>query len=151
MLKPKFNTGCHFLWLLLLLFAVISCGGKDGPNSGTDPDEAHNPVLAVKTLGFYGVPGGDVRIGGIPWQTSRIYSEGKLSFSIQDPSAIKVSSLSGLPEKMKKGDKVSFIYKVSSSGVHTVREEMSGVEVLKVSVDTVWLRKDENTYFVIRQ
>lgn len=136
---------------LVLAFCAFSCventPGQEEPEEPEVPVD--DPVLAVSHPGAYGVSGGNevLEEGG---QTSFLQYSGGASWRLIHPSSGKVVSLSGLPEKFRRGARVGFLYRVIDRGIVRESQPFSGVEVLQVTDTLVWLKKDEHTYFVLQ-
>ena len=128
---------------------IFSCEGKERRVSVVQSVE--DPIFRVQTLGAYGVPGGDVVYRPELFQFSRLlYGEDRMSFRFVEPSSARVVSLGSLPRTMEPGMLLTLRYSVVEQGFTRVSESFS-VQVIRVRDHLVWLKKDENTYFVIRQ
>lgn len=128
---------------------IFSCEGAQRRVSIVQSVE--DPIFRVQTMGAYGVPGGDVVYRPDQFQFSRLlYGENKMSFRLMDPSSARVMSLGGLPRSMEPGMLLTLRYSVVEQGFTRVSESFP-VQVIRVREQLVWLKKDDNTYFVIRQ
>ena len=138
--------------LLLLLSACIlaSCEEpvpvKPSPTGPVDPET--EPVLRVQIPGAYGVKGGD-QVLQLSRQSSILTYGKTFSYRMLDPATLTVVSLTGLPVGLDTGDKVSFQYRLSRRGVTLASEAFEDVPVLLVSDKRAWLKKDDNTFFVL--
>jgi hypothetical protein len=117
----------------------------------TPPDPGkEDPIVQVVVPGAYGVPGGSQVYNPDRHQLSALECpDGTLTFRMLDPGERKVLGLYGLPAKLKVGDRVSFRFRVLVNGYTLQSEEYTGVQVLKLTPDGIWLKKDDTTYFVL--
>lgn len=131
------------LSLLLLM-------GCPGPHP-TPPDPGkEDPIVQVVVPGAYGVPGGSQVYNPNRHQLSALECpDGTLIFRLMDPGERKVLGLYGIPSKLNVGDRISFQFRVTVNGYTLQSEEYSGVQVLKLTPDGIWLKKDDSTYFVL--
>lgn len=131
---------------VLLLLLLWGC-----PSRPTPPDPGkEDPIVQVVVPGAYGVPGGSQVYNADRHQLSTLECpDGTLTFRMLDPGERKVLGLYGLPAKLKVGDLVSFRFRVLVNGYTLQSEEYTGVQVLKLTPDGIWLKKDDTTYFVL--
>ena len=131
---------------VLLLLLLWGC-----PSRPTPPDPGkEDPIVQVVVPGAYGVPGGSQVYNADRHQLSTLECpDGTLTFRMLDPGERKVLGLYGLPTKLKVGDRVSFRFRVLVNGYTLQSEEYTGVQVLKLTPDGIWLKKDDTTYFVL--
>ena len=117
----------------------------------TITQSVEDPIFRTHTIGAYGVPGGDIVFDRERFQYSRLlYGSQFLSFRLYEPSAARVVSLSGLFRQMEAGMRFPVLYRVSEEGYTRILERFE-VQVIRVRTPLVWLKKDENTYFVIKE
>lgn len=117
----------------------------------TVTQSVEDPVFRTHTIGAYGVPGGDVIFDRERFQYSRLhYGTDRLSFRLFNPSAVRLATLSGLSRNMEPGMLFTVLYRVQEGGLTRVSESYE-VQVIRVKESLVWLKKDENTYFVLRK
>ena len=102
-----------------------------------------------RQIGAYGVKGGDCLYDPARHQLSWLHYPGGTSLRILEPATAKVSTLSGLPEKLEAGQEFTIHYRVCEKGLVTVSESYPGVRVLRVTPSLVWLRKSDNIYFIV--
>lgn len=117
----------------------------------TITQSVEDPIFRTHTIGAYGVPGGDIVFDRERFQYSRLlYGTRSLSFRLYEPSAARVVSLSGLSPQMEAGMRFPVLYRVSEGGYTRVLERFD-LQVIRVRTPLVWLKKDENTYFVVKE
>lgn len=110
-----------------------------------------DPIFRVHTIGAYGVPGGDVVFAPERFQYGRLlYGADGLSFRLYEPSAARVVTLSGLKRPMEPGMQLRVFYRVLEGGYTRVSQPLE-VQVIRVREPLVWLKKDDNTYFVVKE
>lgn len=131
----------------LSLLLLMGCPGPQP----TPPDPGkEDPIVQVVVPGAYGVPGGSQVYNPDRHQLSALECpDGTLIFRLLDPGERKVLGLYGIPSKLKVGDRISFQFRVTVNGYTLQSEEYSGVQVLKLTPDGIWLKKDDSTYFVL--
>ena len=147
-------TGKRLIYIVILAFALVcSCIPKTpdrptptppAPPVPDDPD----PITMITTPGAYGVEGGDVIFDFATDQLSVVAYSGGCSYRILNPQEVTVISVSGLPRVLKTGDSVSFLYRVQKQG-HSVVSTRYEMTVLQMKDGKAWLKKDDNTFFVI--
>lgn len=144
------------LCLFALLLFLPACREKIPPvdPEGGEPEPPvvveEDPVLQVKELGAYGVPGGEIVLRN-GWQLAVLrYGGGRQSLRLVQPSQVRIASLSGLPRPLRAGMQVDALYREAEQGLTRVCIPYR-LEVLRVSGDTVWLKESEQTYFVVEQ
>lgn len=133
---------------------VVACGvfcacePREKPVPPGPEPEVEDPVVKVQIPGAYGVPGGDQIL--LPSRQCGVLFYGN-SFSVRllDPGTVTVASLSGLPSGLSQGQKVSFVYRLSSRGRTLALESYEDIPVIRVKDNMAWLKKDEQTFFVI--
>lgn len=131
------------LSLLLLM-------GCPGPQPTPPAPGKEDPIVQVVVPGAYGVPGGSQVYNPDRHQLSALECpDGTLIFRLMDPGERKVLGLYGIPSKLNVGDRISFQFRVTVNGYTLQSEEYSGVQVLKLTPDGIWLKKDDSTYFVL--
>lgn len=140
-----------FQWLLCIALscAVLgACEPRENPVPPAPEPEVEDPVVKVQVPGAYGVPGGDQIL--LPSRQCGVLIYGNnFSFRLLDPSTVTVASLSGLPSGLRTGQKVAFVYRLSSRGRTLALQPYEDVTVVQVKDNTAWLKKDDNTFFVI--
>jgi hypothetical protein len=110
-----------------------------------------DPILRVHEPGAYGVPGGDVVYDPDRSQYSLLfYGEEGLSVRFLEPDAAQVTILSGLSRKLETGMQFQLLYRKVERGYTRVLETVP-VQVIRIQDSLVWLKKDDNLYFVIRK
>ena len=110
-----------------------------------------DPIFRVHELGAYGVPGGDVIFTSNNFQYSRLqYGSNGLSVRFMEPDEPRVNTLGGHPRKMETWMQFPLIYRVTEQGYTRILETIP-VQVIRVRDSLVWLKKDDNEYFVIRK
>ena len=144
------------LCLFMVLFFLPACR-EEIPHVDTGGEEPEppvvveeDPVLKIKDLGAYGVPGGNIvlRYG---WQSGMLrYGGGRQNIRLLQPSRARVVSLSGLQRPLRPGMQVDALYRDTEQGLTRVCIPYQ-LEVLRVSGDTVWLKESEQTFFVLEQ
>lgn len=114
------------------------------PVEPEDPD----PITMVTIPGAYGVEGGDVVFDMSSHQLSRLEYSSGISYRILNPEKVIVYSVSGLPGNIEPGNSVTFLYRVQEAGHSTVSVQYD-MQVMQVKDGKAWLKKDDNTFFVI--
>ena len=110
-----------------------------------------DPIFRVHELGAYGVPGGDVIFTSNYFQYSRLqYGSNGLSVRFLEPDEARVTTLGGLPRNLETGMQFPLMYRVTEQGYTRILETIP-VQVIRVRDSLVWLKKDDNEYFVIRK
>lgn len=131
---------------VLLLLLLWGCPSRPSP---PDPGK-EDPIVQVVVPGAYGVPGGSQVYNPDRHQLSTLECpDGTLSFRLLDPGERKVLGIYGVPARLKEGDRISFLFRVLVNGYTLQSEEYTGVLVLKLTADGIWLKKDDSTYFVL--
>lgn len=130
---------------------VLGCVPKTpkppGPNPGTE-----DPVVQVVVPGAYGVPGGNQVYNSERHQISVLESpDGTMTFRLMDAGDRKVVGLYGIPSQLREGKHISLQYRVMVNGYTIQSENYTDVEVLKLTTEGIWLKKDENTFFVLER
>ncbi len=117
----------------------------------TVTQSVEDPIFRTHTIGAYGVPGGDVVFDRDRFQYGRLqYGADRLSFRLYEPSSARVCTLSGLSSHMEPGMQFTVLYRVQEGGYTRVLESCE-VQVIRVRDNLVWLKKDDNTYFVVKK
>ena len=149
-MMPGFSIR-RMLPFALAVCLMASCGDPAAPPDPVKPpvDIENEPVLKVEIPGAYGVPGGS-QILQHSWQGSVLLYGDSFSYRLLDPVSLTVVSLSGLPVGIEAGKNVDFQYRLSRRGISLASESYSGVQVLQVKDGKAWLKKDEETFFVIQ-
>lgn len=144
------------LCLLAALFFLPACRERIPPvDPGWEKPEPppvveEDPVLKVRELGAYGVPGGEIVLRN-GWQLGIMrYGGIRQNIRLVQPSQARVASLSSLPRPLQAGMQVDALYRETEQGLTRVCIPYR-LEVLRVSGDTVWLKESEHTYFVLEQ
>ena len=138
----------RMLYLAAALIALYSCKEPGPPAPPTPPVEEEDPITRVQIPGAYGVKGGDQILS--PSRQSSILGYGNsFSYRILDPSTLTVVSLSGLPNGLQKGSKVSFQYRLARRGVTVATQQFENLPVVKVQDGRAWIRQSDETFFVI--
>lgn len=131
---------------VLLLLLLWGCPSRPSP---PDPGK-EDPIVQVVVPGAYGVPGGSQVYNPDRHQLSTLECpDGTLSFRLLDPGERKVLGIYGVPARLKEGDRISFLFRVLVNGYTIQSEEYTGVLVLKLTADGIWLKKNDSTYFVL--
>ena len=110
-----------------------------------------DPILRNHVLGFYCVEGGDVVFDPARHQTGAFVNGDERSFRIQDASVPSVAVLAGIPRLPRVGQSFPLRYKKVEGGRLTVLERYDPVTVVHIGQDLIWLKNDEETYFVIER
>ena len=142
--------------MLVLLAGLVGCVEKesqrkpqvippDDPPVVVDPD----PITEVETPGAYGAEGGTLLFEDPRFQTSILKYGTSMSVRVLDPENRNVVSFSGLPTMLRPGQKLSFLYRVSRSGLIAVSHRYPSVTVIQIKDGKVWLKQDDNCYFVL--
>lgn len=136
------------LCIVVALGALCACGPRETPLPPSPEPQVEDPVLKVQTPGAYGVPGGDQIL--LPSRQCGVLTYGN-SFSVRllDPSTLTVASISGLPLGLRQGQRVSFLYRLSTRGRTLATQAYENVQVLQLKDQMAWLKADDNTFFVI--
>ena len=131
----------------LSLLLLLGCGHRQP----TPPEPGkEDPIVQVVVPGAYGVPGGSQVYNAERHQLSTLQCpDGTLTFRMLDPGERKVLGIYGVPARLKEGDRISFLFRVLVNGYTLQSEEYTGVLVLKLTTDGIWLKKDDSTYFVL--
>ena len=135
-----------WIWALALLL-LGSC--IDPQPTPPDPGK-EDPIVQVVVPGAYGVPGGTQVYNADRHQLSTLECpDGTLTFRLIDPGERKVLGLYGIPSQLKAGERIAFRFRVMVNGYTIQSEEYTDVQVLKLTTDGIWLKKDESTFFVL--
>lgn len=135
-----------WIWALALLL-LGSC--IDPQPTPPDPGK-EDPIVQVVVPGAYGVPGGTQVYNADRHQLSTLECpDGTLTFRLIDPGERKVLGLYGIPSQLKAGERIAFRFRVMVNGYTLQSEEYTDVQVLKLTTDGIWLKKDESTFFVL--
>ena len=147
MLKPYF----HIPALLGTVLLLTACPPKPEPILPPEP-EPQDPVLAVTVPGAYGVSGGNQVYNPDRHQLSVLECpDGTLLFRLIDAGERKVLSIGNLPAVPQEGRQVELDYRVMVNGYTLHTQTFQKVEVLKITSQMIWLKKDESTYFVLKR
>lgn len=135
----------------ILLGAILLCACRCNDQPVPGPPTIHeDPIVSVNVPGAYGVPGGNQVYIEDRSQLSLLEgADGCLSFRILDEGERKVLSISGIPSDIREGDYISLYYRLMINGYSIEENEYENVRAVKVSESGIWLKKDENCYFVI--
>jgi len=110
-----------------------------------------DPIFRVHELGAYGVPGGDVVYDSNSFQYSCLqYGTNSMSVRFLEPDEARVTTLGGLSRNLETGMQFPLMYRVMEQGYTRILETIP-VQVIRVRDSMVWLKKDDNEYFVIRK
>ncbi len=140
------RAGC--LWALSLLILT----GCPKPNLPVPPVPEEDPIVQVLVPGAYGIPGGSQVYNEERHQLSTVECpDGTLLFRLLDPGERKVLSIHNIPATLKEGDRVPLHYRVMANGYTLQCESFTNLQVLKLTSRMIWLKKDENTYFVLQR
>ena len=146
-LKPFLNIAA----LLGALLLVTACPPKPEPYRPPEP-EPEDPVLAVTVPGAYGVSRGNQVYNPDRHQLSVLECpDGTQLFRLIDVGERKVLSIGNLPVTLQKGKELKLDYRVMVNGYTLQSQTYENVEVLKVTSQMIWLKKDEGTYFVLKR
>lgn len=143
-LTARENTGGTPRSTILLFTA------KDRSCEVTVQQFQEDPVLQVTVPGAYGVEGGDVIFNRTETQISRLTDGSSFHFSLLYPADVRVMTVS-VPSVMEKGDTVALSYKIVEKDRTLVKTDYPKVAVLRIREPLVWLKVDENVYFVIKK
>lgn len=110
-----------------------------------------DPVLRNHVPGFYGVEGGDVAFDAARHQTGVFVNGDERSFRIQEASVPSVAVLAGIPRLPRVGQSFPLRYKRVEGGRLIVLEQYDPVTVIHIGPEMIWLKNDEDTYFVIER
>lgn len=117
----------------------------------TVTQSVEDPIFRTHTLGAYGIPGGDVIFERGRSQYSRLhYGTDRLSFRLLEPASTRVVTLNGLPRHMEPGMQFPVLFRILEGG-YTRMSESYEVQVIRVRESLVWLKKDDDTYFVVKE
>lgn len=135
--------------ILSLALLLCSCEQKPRPVPPPQPEET-DPVLLVQVPGAYGIPGGNQVYNEDRHQLSVTQCpDGTLLFRLLDPGERKVMSIHGIPAAVQEGDRIAIHFRVMTNGYTLQSESFENVQVLKIGPKLLWLKKDDNTYFVL--
>lgn len=110
-----------------------------------------DPIFRVHELGAYGAPGGDVLFDKNRFQYSCLqYGSNSMSVRFLEPEEARVTILGGLSRNLETGMQLQMLYRVVEQGYTRILETIP-VQVIRVRDSMVWLKKDDNEYFVIRK
>jgi hypothetical protein len=73
-----------------------------------------------------------------------------MSVRFLEPDEARVTTLGGLSRNLETGMKFPLMYRVMEQGYTRILETIP-VQVIRVRDSMVWLKKDDNEYFVIRK
>ena len=143
----------HFIFAVMAAVAVLSCDPKKQDRPAPTPPtpiepEDPDPITMITTPGAYGVEGGTVVFDFSVHQLSIIEHDEGCSYRLFNPEDVSVTSISGLPWELSEGDTVSFLYRVQKNGHNTVSTSYE-MTVMQVKDGKAWLKKDNETFFVI--
>ena len=134
---------------LLLCSCIPKTPDKPTPDPPVPPEpEDPDPITLVTTPGAYGVEGGTIEYDLSKHQLSRLEYRNGWSYRLLCPEDVTVASISGLPGDFKAGDSVTFLYRVQQQG-HSWVNVTYTMTVLQIKDGKAWLKKDDETYFVI--
>ena len=137
---------------LLALCLVLLTGCEDPQPNPPVPPAPEDPVVEVLVPGAYGIPGGSQVYNEDRHQLSVIdCPDGTLLFRLLDPGERKVLSIHGIPSTLNQGDRIPVHFRVMVNGYTIQSESFTDVLVLKLTSNMIWLKKDENTYFVLQR
>lgn len=158
LLKPELymlsRVSKNRIWQIALISGVYllsSCNGR-GVTPSPGPPESVDPITQVTIPGAYGVPGGAQVYNESRNQLSVLECDGgTLSFRMLDSGEMKVTSLSGVPSSAKEGDRFDVLYRLMVNGYVIQNMEYEDVKVIKTTDSLLWLKKDDDTYFVLKR
>lgn len=151
-MSPRFSIK----WILQIavisgIYLLPSCDGR-GVSPSPGPPEPVDPITQVTVPGAYGVPGGSQVYNESRNQLSVLQCDGgTLSFRIMDSGEMKVISVSGVPSRAKEGDSFNVLYRLMVNGYVIQDMEYEDVKLIKTTDSLLWLRKDDETYFVLKR
>jgi len=126
----------------------VGCGPNTGPvPPGPPPEE--DPITKVSVPGAYGVSGGD-QILQPSRQTGTLYFGNSFTFRIIDPATQTVVSLSGLPQNLKAGDRISLHYRLQKGGKTLASESYENAQILMTNDKMAWIKKNDRIFFVVQ-
>lgn len=158
LLKPELymlsRVSKNRIWQIALISGVYllsSCNGR-GVSPTPGPPGTIDPITQVTDPGAYGVPGGAQVYNESRNQLSVLECDGgTLSFRMLDSGEMKVTSLSGVPSSAKEGDRFDVLYRLMVNGYVIQNMEYEDVKVIKTTDSLLWLKKDDDTYFVLKR
>ena len=114
--------------------------------------EAPDILTMNRVPGFYGIEGsGNVILGG-KRQSSSFHFGKTWTYRIMDLQSLTVWSLADIPEDLKAGDTIiSMRLKTVSGGMGEGIHYYTDVSVVRNAGGTVWLKKDDSTYFIVER
>ncbi len=108
-------------------------------------------IFRTSCLGAYGVPGGDIVQDSDAVLFSRLhFGETGLVFRLMDLDTHTMASLSGLSRPLEVGQRFTVLYRMSEHGLTRVTESYE-LQVIRIRDQIVWLKKDEQIYFIVKQ
>ena len=145
------------LFLIVLFLPAMLCLSTcdkpkpQPPEPETPPvvQPEEDPVFSVCVPGAYGVPGGDVVYTPGRIQQSILLYGDCMSFRLLEPAAARVATLSGVPRSLKPSLRFPVHYRLQERGLNRVSESFE-VQVIRIREGLVWLRKDDDIFFVVR-
>ena len=139
-----------WFWALCLIL-LLGCEDPQ-PKPPVPPGPEEDPIVQVVVPGAYGVPGGNQVYNEDRHQLSAMECpDGTLLFRLLDPGERKVLSIHGIPATLRQGDRIPLHFRVMVNGYTIQSETFTDVLVLKLTSGMIWLKKDENTYFVLQR
>lgn len=155
-MRRRFHTKSVLKVLMALLLALVWACEPEAerrptpqPPQPEPPVNPDDPITQITVPGAYGVEGGTVLFEDAALQRSLLrYGDGQ-SLRILNPGTMSVVSISGLPDPLRAGARVSFLYRVSKEGISQVARRYEGVEVLKTADGLTWLKVNDATYFIL--
>ena len=144
-----FSWGNRRWQAALVLLVLLGCVH---PAPSPVPPDDSDPILLQTTPGAYGVPGGSQVFIPDRHQLSVLEaSDGTLSYRILDVGERKVLSVSGIPDNLKEGSRISLGYRVMVNGYTLQQEHYDNVQVLRITQQMVWLKKDDTVFFILQR
>lgn len=141
----------NLLWALCLILLLGCEHPQPKPPVPPFPVE-EDPIAQVLVPGAYGIPGGNQVYNEDRHQLSTLECpDGTLLFRILDPGERKVLSIHNIPATLKEGDRVPLHYRIMANGYTLQSESFTDLLVLKLTSRMIWLKKDDNTYFVLQR
>lgn len=133
-------------------FVLLLMLGCVHPAPAPVPPDETDPVLQQTTPGAYGIPGGSQVYNPDRHQLSVLEaSDGTLSYRILDVGERKILSISGVPYDLKEGARLSLWYRVMVNGYTLQQERYENLQVVKVTPQLIWLKKDDSLFFVLQR
>ena len=137
---------------ILVVCLVFLLGCEEPQPKPPVPPAPEDPIAEVLVPGAYGIPGGSQVYNEDRNQLSAMECpDGTLLFRLLDPGERKVLSIHSIPANLHQGDRISVHFQIMVNGYTIQSEIFTDVLVLKLTHAMIWLKKDENTYFVLQR